>query len=386
MHISGDFPDPFDQAKTPVIRSLVDLTSGIFDHYVISINRKSPNAQQWLGSVFPRSTHSSLVISETNFEHGTALEYTAPGKGLFHIRYLEKLGSAIAERCRAQARLPDLLIGHKLTIEGVAAARAASILGVPYGLSIQGDTDTKIMGARPDLSAAFSRVFHGSKMVFPFAPWALDAVEQKLGQHREEPRILPCPTDLDAALAPKVTGAGLVSAFHLKNYRRKNLTGMADAMRLMRTAGEAVPLRIIGGGSDGFLDDCRRLTADLPDITFVGKLERGAVRSELNSASAFLLPSLRESFGLVFIEALFAGTPVIYPAGAGIDGYFKDQPFAVAVDARDPHDIAAAVRSVLKNETQIKASLAQWQKSEHARQFQRPAIARSFELGLNSAI
>ena len=40
------------------------------------------------------------------------------------------------------------------------------------------------------------------------------------------------------------------------------------------------------------------------------------------SAHIFVMPSLTETFGIVFIEALSQGLPLIYTKGQGIDGYF----------------------------------------------------------------
>lgn len=116
-----------------------------------------------------------------------------------------------------------------------------------------------------------------------------------------------------------------------------------------------------------------------------GPLDREALRARFAQARAFVCPSLRESFGLVFIEALFAGLPVIYPRGTAIDGYFNGHSFAIAVDARDPKAIAGAMRHVLEHEDDLKMALARWQASDAAAMFQRAHIAGSFSDGLRQA-
>ena len=42
LHVSGDFPDPFEPFKTRVIETLLALTDIPVRHRVISINRVSP--------------------------------------------------------------------------------------------------------------------------------------------------------------------------------------------------------------------------------------------------------------------------------------------------------------------------------------------------------
>jgi glycosyltransferase involved in cell wall biosynthesis len=46
-------------------------------------------------------------------------------------------------------------------------------------------------------------------------------------------------------------------------------------------------------------------------VTFLGTLDRGSVVKEMQSADAFVLSSRHETFGVVLIEALACGLPVI---------------------------------------------------------------------------
>jgi hypothetical protein len=88
----------------------------------------------------------------------------------------------------------------------------------------------------------------------------------------------------------------------------------------------------------------------------------------------------------VFIEALFAGVPIIYPQGTAVDGYFDGAPFALRVDARGPASIAAAISHVLAHEREMKEALRLWQASPDAKRFMRPHIAATFADGLNHAM
>jgi len=106
----------------------------------------------------------------------------------------------------------------------------------------------------------------------------------------------------------------------------------------------------------------------------------------MNEASALVLPSLRESFGMVFVEALLAGLPIIYPRNAAVDGYFDNVPFAIGTDARDPRAIANAMKQALDQELAMKDALAEWQQSDGIQLFQREPIACAYRTGLEQAI
>lgn len=383
LHICGDFPDPIEPFKTGVIKTLVEMTANDFDHRVVSINRTSPVGAQLL-SLLPGRP---ITIEAQGFEHGVALGYVAPPRGILHRTMLVKLAEWLIDMVIAEGRNPDLIVGHKVTIEGIVARRVADRLMVPYAISIQGDTDTKVLSARRDLAREFRQVLTGASMAFPFSRWGFDQMSTRLSIAALPHVMLPCPTDIDEPIRPVPAGDGLVSVFHLKNYKRKNLAHMVEAMRLLAPEdGLATTLSVIGGGEPDQVAACEALIGDTAGIHLAGPMGRAEVRQCLNRATAFVLPSLRETFGLVFVEALFAGTPIIYPAGTAVDGFFDECGFAIPVDARDPRSIAAAMARACRDERALKEELAAWQSSDHARQFMRPAIAAGFTAGLRSAI
>jgi glycosyltransferase involved in cell wall biosynthesis len=382
LHVSADFPDTVEPFKTKVVETLLDLTDDKFHHQVVSLNRVTPSSMDFLREVI---SPPPIKVEEQPFERGIAVSYEAPSKGVRHLTKLQQLGDWLAEHIRKMSQRPALLVGHKLAVEGLAVRRAAQALDIPYALSIQGDSDTKIMSIRRDLHNEFRSVLHGAEVVFPFTPWAWDFVTKRLGVPDKEPIMLPCPTDLDQPIAPRMNGDGLISIFHLQSYKRKNLAVLVKASGILRAKGHDVPLSVIGGGTDRERATCEALAKEVPSVTLAGAMGRKELLARMRRASGFVLPSLRESFGLVFVEALFAGLPIIYPQDTAVDGYFDGAPFALKVDARDPQDVADAMRSLMENEAAMKQALAKWQTSDEAKRFQRPAIAADFARGLNLA-
>lgn len=385
VHVSADYPDTLVPAKTRAIESLVHLVEHRFDQRVISLNRKAPGKA--LGpAMLARPFAPRLPIAAARADGAVLpVEYTAPGKGLYHATMLRRLGDWLADHLARGDTRPGLLVAHKLSVEGLAVAHAARLLGVPFALTIQGNSDGKILAMRPDLRAAFADVFHRAAVVFHFAPWALAVVSARLGR-REGPVVLvPCPVANDSVIAPQAGGDGLVSAFHLRNHRIKNLDRLASASSRVARMVPGAALAIIGGGSEADTAICRKIIARHP-CRMEGPLPLDAIPARFNRASGFVMPSRRESFGLVFIEALFAGCPIIYPAGRAVDGLFDAQPFALRVDHRDPSAIADAMARLLRDEAAIKHALAQWQASDARRQFCRDRIAAAFGDGLALAL
>lgn len=375
VHVSADFPDALGPHRTPVIQRLVGAVSGDFDQQVYSLNRSTPPLASW---AWPKAQ-----VHFTDESEGLCrVTYEAPPRGIHHRRQLLALGEALADRI-GKGRRPDLIIGHKLTVEGIAAARAAELLDVPYALSIQGNTDTKILTARPDLRGTFARIFHDAQVVFPFAPWALARVEAVLGKRQGPTHLLPCLTGHEAVTAPQ-PGSGLVSAFHLHNYRLKNLPRLAGAVRRAQQAEPGLNLTLYGGGDDATLAQVRSHCGQA--IALGGHVPGDKLSRHIHAARGFAMPSLRESFGLVFIEALMAGTPILYPRGAAVDGWFDSCSFALAVDARDPEAIAAGLLRLFREEDRLKADLAAWQTAGGLARFGSAAVRATFSQAIQQAM
>ena len=386
VHVSADVPDLVNSAKPSVVETLVRLVDDRFDQRVVSINRVAPSVAGLAAAALRHPMRPNLVVERcrAEAEHLT-LRYRAPPSGLFHRAMLEQLGDWLANEL-ARGPRPALLVGHKLSVEGIAVARAAQLLDVPYALSLQGNTDVRIVAVRPDLRPLFRRVYHGARFTFAFAPWTQLRLDRLLGARVGAGAVLPCPTTQDRLLAPRVTGGPIVSAFHFHNHRGKNARRLIAAMRRVRTDCPNARLTIFGGGTAAQTAVVAGLARDVAGVELGGAVAQAELPALFNAAAGFALPSLRESFGLVFVEALFAGAPILYPADTAVDGYFDELPFAVRVDAHDPDAIAEGLRRLLRDEAALKRALASWQASPAPARFQRAGIAQVFGDGLAQAL
>lgn len=85
-----------------------------------------------------------------------------------------------------------------------------------------------------------------------------------------------------------------------------------------------VKLTLIGGGGN---DEKRILDSIKNDhsFDFVGRVNSLPVlKSYYERSDFFTMPSRAETFGLVYIEALLQGLPVMYTQNEGIDGFYDD--------------------------------------------------------------
>lgn len=89
-----------------------------------------------------------------------------------------------------------------------------------------------------------------------------------------------------------------------------------NVQELIRLAelNKKITLKIIGGGPyEKELRTLANKSTAVDRITFTGWLDNALTRCEIRNSDLFILPSKYDSFGMVYIESLAEGTPVIAP-------------------------------------------------------------------------
>jgi len=116
---------------------------------------------------------------------------------------------------------------------------------------------------------------------------------------------------------------------------------------------ELTPDLIIAGGptagQERCLDELRTLARALrisDRVHFVGPLSRDALAELLSHASAALIPSHSETYGLVALEAAASGVPVLATPAGGLCEAVNDRT-GVLVDSRDPQVWADELHALL---------------------------------------
>lgn len=155
--------------------------------------------------------------------------------------------------------------------------------------------------------------------------------------------------------------------------RNKNLTLTLRACEKLTDMGFNIRYTVVGdvSHSSGFkiLDELksRDFVHYVPGVPFKDLLKY------YRDNDIFVMPSITESFGLVYAEALTQGMPIIYTKGQGFDRQFEDKTVGVAVRSDSVDDLVNAVEYIVNNYNRL--SKAAYEKS---RVFSWPAIAERF--------
>jgi N-acetyl-alpha-D-glucosaminyl L-malate synthase BshA len=191
-------------------------------------------------------------------------------------------------------------------------------------------TDITLVGQDPSFRSITRFSIEKSDGVTAVSSWLREQTCEAFGCEEDEIRVIPNFIDPEVydrdrypchrdALAPEADAI----LMHISNFRP--VKRVEDVVRVFAAAREAVPARLVmvGDGPD------RQHAADTAEelgvrdrVTFLGKVE--SVAELLACADLFLLPSEEESFGLVALEALSSGVPVVGTEGSGLSEVVVD--------------------------------------------------------------
>ncbi|MGH2785978.1 MAG: glycosyltransferase family 4 protein [Actinomycetota bacterium] len=128
--------------------------------------------------------------------------------------------------------------------------------------------------------------------------------------------------------------------------------GVHIAIRALAHLPASATLDIVGRGDERYAASLRALVAELGlgDRVRFSVSDRVALRSRYHDADACVFPSVwEEPFGLVPLEAMACGTPVVATATGGSGEFLLDGANCLVVPKEDPEGTASAIASLAAN-------------------------------------
>jgi glycosyltransferase involved in cell wall biosynthesis len=112
-----------------------------------------------------------------------------------------------------------------------------------------------------------------------------------------------------------------------------------------------VDYRIVGHGDDiPRLKDVAERLGVSQFVTFTGRLSEQELRALYRECSLFVMPSEKEGFGIVFLEAMAYGKPVIGGAHGGTFSVIDDEKTGKLVKRLDLKGLSEAISRILKDD------------------------------------
>ena len=340
LHIHSDYPDGRNNLSTPAVKSLLDATAGISN--TVFVIHRTP--WPWQVRVIPHNPQL-YSIYYWGLPFGLALTLS-----LFLARLL------LLNLIKTQQIKYQLIHGHKLAIDGTLGAAIANQFGVPYFLSVRGGTDVRILQHKALLRTRWKKVLEEAEHIFWVSCWAKSPIKKMLktsiNTSTKQSSLLPNPCEMKPieSISKVNDAAHFVTVFRFEQYERKGIMPLLAAISKLSVVYPDITLDIYGSGPRDkvkIVQDQIDALALNEQVTIKGQIDNKLLQQKLKQYAAFLLPSKNESFGMVFVEALFSGLPILYHANTGIDGYLDDIDVGIKVNNQDVDELVNKVEELI---------------------------------------
>ncbi len=293
------------------------------------------------------------VLARALERQGHAVHWVAPPVASRLPFMLARFQFAVQARAwlAALRPQPDVVVG--VDMDGVLCAPPP---GAPYVVSVKGIIAEELKFERGAvrlslwLQSLAERVnVHRGERVLSTSRYALERLRIDYGVPPQRLRLVPEPIDLaawqaalQAAPAPAPSPPGrlrLLCVAHL--YPRKSLGTLIDALARL---GPTVQARVVGIGP--CLERWQRQAQArgvAEQVRFLGHVSFRQLAAEYRGCDVFCLPSRQEGFGIVFLEAMAVGKPVVACAAAAVPEVVPDGRAGLLARPGDSAALAAAL-------------------------------------------
>jgi len=258
---------------------------------------------------------------------------------------------------------PDLVICTHLGV-APAALKVKSLFKKPYWVVLHG---IEVWG---NLAPTKLRALREAQRLIANSRFTLDATVTRHNLEGKDCSILP-PSFEPAQIADRTQGVDIYGGTEnihptvlsvgrlAASERYKGHDLMLEAWVLVRRKIPEAEYVIVGDGDDRSRLEARAQNLGISDsVKFTGAVTGAALQNYYHTCSVFALPAQTdldpraprgEGFGIVFLEAMSHGKPVVGPKIGAPAEFIHDRQHGMLVDPTNPQEVSAALIELLEH-------------------------------------
>ena len=247
-----------------------------------------------------------------------------------------------------------LIHAHTLMSDGSIAMKLCHKTGIPYVVTVR-YSDEVIWRWEPHLRPLAREIARGAQRIVFLSDGVRERVlkdwfgEQEQGDIRAKTAVIPngiARAWLDGQARERVNEPVRVGFAGKLNDRKRPLDALAAVHDANARGGRGYALRAAGSGPlEGKLREALQ-----PQDRVLGQIEgMEAMKRFYAGCDVLLVPSQAEPFGMVYLEAMSQGVPVIYTRGQGFDGQFPEGEIGYGAACGDVREQADRLIQIVDN-------------------------------------
>ena len=264
------------------------------------------------------------------------------------IRKFEVLRNAWAFRSMVRAFEPDIVHIHYIPNDIINVLwywGMKNLFVSPWGSDIINDYSAEIDG-----SSFYRRfLFRQARVLTATSHFLADVT-----RHYTDKEVHVVPFGVDCQVfrpAGRINMTSTVTLGFVKHLRVQY--GPEHLIRAMEMIVRQYPqTRLLMAGSGELRSQLEELTGQLGltrNISFLGAVEHRQVPELLKNVDIFVMPSIREGFGVAAVEAQAMEIPVVAMKVGGIPEVVRDGITGILVEPRNPEQLARAIIELIEN-------------------------------------
>lgn len=300
---------------------------------------------------------SSYKQKETNFQFGnyTHLSINHMKYDRFFYRHKHrKIFKDIKEKYEFNKF--SLIHAHSLFSNGLIALKLKKEFKLPYIVAVR-NTDVNVFFAKmPHLRKIGIKILAESDgIIFLSEPYKEIVLEKYIpdslkAEFEKKIKILPNGIDnywfenqntfkkTPANENLKILYVGTID-------QNKNIITTIKAIKKLRDLGYKVKFTIVGRVKDELLFEQINNNSF---VEYLPPMTKESLIEVYREHEIFVMPSKKETFGLVYAEAMSQGLPVIYTKDQGFDKQFEEGQVGFHVDSTDSNQLVTAIKKILE--------------------------------------
>lgn len=298
----------------------------------------------------------SSAYKKSNFEYGSytkvSVNHSKYDRYLFHLKHFKIYKDIV---CKYNINNYNLIHAHSLFSNGYIAMNLKRNFGIPYIVAVR----------NTDINVFFKYMIHlrglglkilknANKIIFLSESYRRNLIEKYVPIYLKEEiynKSVIIPNGIDnfwfenkGDIKSILKGKNIKLLYVGILNKNKNVETTIKAINILQKKGYNIEFTIVGKIKNKRIYNKIK---DLPYVKHISSKPKEELLEIYRTNDIFVMPSITETFGLVYAEAMSQGLPVIYSRGQGFDGQFNEGLVGFGVESKDGNEVENRILKIL---------------------------------------